>query len=438
MSLLQEVFGVGQDEDVLLITDDDYIADTIAQQCVRLGARLSTFRIHDNQRPIRMLSPVLEAAIASANVILTPFKDLPEEAPFRIQIVSTATKNTASRLGHMPGVNKDVFENCVMKTDYKEIERLGIKLVQALARAENCVLTSAGETDLKLDLGGWQNKADAGIGDIRYYGSWENLPSGEAFKIPVEGTCEGNLVVDGAVPGKTLDQDKHERIVFRIKKGKITRIEDYSDLEFKKMLVEFDKMNPDFRGNIYKIAELGIGTNRAARITPFAIEFEKTLGTVHLAIGDNRFFGGKISATRHIDMLVLSPSLTIDGVKVIDDGKLFESAIEDLMEEDFTDYKSYLKIKLTPEKRVYPSREIGACELKDGALYRTWKSPTGRIFRTRIGNERTSKIVSKAWSLIRHKHYSIGSLAKNLGIDYADCVMIVKMMHDFQVIELSQ
>ena len=438
MTFLKEVFSVHEQEEVLLITDDEYIAATVAQECKDLGANLNLFQILDQQRPIKRLSPVLASAIASSNVILTPFRDLSEEGAFRIQMVGAATKNTASRLAHMPGVNKDVFQNCVLKTDYEEIERLGIELVQVLARARSCVLTSAKGTELKMNLGGWLNKADAGIGNIKYYGSWENLPSGEAFKIPVEGTTEGRLVVDGAVPGKVLDQEENERIIFKITKGRITRIEDYSNLEFEKMLNEIDHIDPDLRGNIYKIAELGIGTNRAARITPFAIEFEKVLGTVHVAIGENRFFGGGIAARRHIDMMVLSPSLTIDGTELIREGKLSKSAIKDLIEENFSDYKSYSRRRLKPERRIYPAREIGGCEIKDDMLYRTWKSPTGRIFQTRIGNARTSQVICKVWVLIKNKPQNVESLAKNLKIPHSDCIKLVKMLRDFGVVEISQ
>jgi leucyl aminopeptidase (aminopeptidase T) len=437
MILMQDVFDVKREEDILLITDDSHISDVIAQECKNLGAQFNLFKLLDQQRPVGRLSEVLASAIKSADVVLTPFKSFPDEAQFRMSIISTATKNVTCRLGHMPGVNHDVFENCILKTDYREIERLGLKLVQVLARARNCFLSSEGGTELELFLGGWQAKADAGVGDIKSYGSWENLPSGEVFKIPFGDNCKGRLVIDGAIPGKVFDQDKNERIVFTVKHGKIVRIQDLGSSQFKKRLAEIDSKRPELNGNIYKIAELGIGTNSAARVTPYAIEFEKKLGTVHVAIGENRFFGGNIAALDHIDMMVLRPTLVINGVELIRDGKISETAMEDILNEDYSDYEADLKTKPTLDTRIYPSRDIGSCETTGNAIYRAWKSPTGRIFRTKMGNEKTSRLACEAWGIIRHELLDVNSLARRLKVEPEVCLRLVEMMADFQVIDLA-
>lgn len=52
------------------------------------------------------------------------------------------------------------------------------------------------------------------------------------------------------------------------------------------------------------IAELGIGTNDQAIITGFTLEDEKVMGTVHIAVGDNSSFGGKIEVNSHLDGII--------------------------------------------------------------------------------------------------------------------------------------
>jgi len=70
------------------------------------------------------------------------------------------------------------------------------------------------------------------------------------------------------------------------------------------------------------IAEFGIGTNDQAIITGFTLEDEKVMGTVHIAVGDNSSFGGKVEVNSHLDGIINKPILFIDGEKIIYSGKL--------------------------------------------------------------------------------------------------------------------
>jgi len=44
--------------------------------------------------------------------------------------------------------------------------------------------------------------------------------------------------------------------------------------------------------------------------------------TVHIAVGDNSSFGGKVEVNSHLDGIINKPTLFIDGEKIIDGGKL--------------------------------------------------------------------------------------------------------------------
>ncbi|MFH0931824.1 MAG: aminopeptidase, partial [Candidatus Zixiibacteriota bacterium] len=69
-------------------------------------------------------------------------------------------------------------------------------------------------------------------------------------------------------------------------------------------------------------AELGIGTNDKARIIGNVLEDEKVMGTVHMAIGDNKSMGGNVSVQSHLDGILLKPTLEIDGQVIMKDGVL--------------------------------------------------------------------------------------------------------------------
>jgi leucyl aminopeptidase (aminopeptidase T) len=57
------------------------------------------------------------------------------------------------------------------------------------------------------------------------------------------------------------------------------------------------------------------------------VEFEKILGTIHIAIGDNSTIGGKVAVPLHMDFMFEKPTVEItfsDGktTEIMKDGKL--------------------------------------------------------------------------------------------------------------------
>ena len=69
------------------------------------------------------------------------------------------------------------------------------------------------------------------------------------------------------------------------------------------------------------IAELGIGTNEAAKLCGIILEDEKLYGTVHIAFGTNTSFGGITKADCHLDGIILNPTLYLDDECVIRKGE---------------------------------------------------------------------------------------------------------------------
>jgi aminopeptidase len=59
------------------------------------------------------------------------------------------------------------------------------------------------------------------------------------------------------------------------------------------------------------IAELGIGTNKKAKDPLNILEAEKIYKTIHMALGDNSSFGGKVSVPFHQDFVLFEPNVII-------------------------------------------------------------------------------------------------------------------------------
>jgi leucyl aminopeptidase (aminopeptidase T) len=197
-----------------------------------------------------------------------------------------------------------------LMVDYEEMGRLTRRWAEALTGATLARLTSPAGTDITIGLEGRKGLSDTG--QLMNKGSGGNLPAGEAFIAPMEGTSQGTLVFDGSLAGwgKLASPVK-----MHIARGKVISIEGGQEADWLRQA-----LMPCGEPGL-NLAELGIGTNPKAKLTGAVLEDEKVLGVVHLALGDNKGFGGQVEAGIHLDGLVLNPTLWLDGRLVIDAGK---------------------------------------------------------------------------------------------------------------------
>ncbi len=74
--------------------------------------------------------------------------------------------------------------------------------------------------------------------------------------------------------------------------------------------------------DVYNIAEFAVGLNNKAKIIGNILEDEKVYGTAHVALGNNKSYGGKIDVPIHLDGVFDKPTVFIDNKKIMDNGKL--------------------------------------------------------------------------------------------------------------------
>jgi len=200
----------------------------------------------------------------------------------------------------------------VIDADYQQIAAKACHIADLLTPAKEVRLVTEAGTELSFSIEGRKGLADTGFYNTP--GAWGNLPGGEAYTAPVEGTANGTLVV---LPHWAYGLD--ERMEFTIQDGCIIKIDGggkYGD-DLREHLLGAG--SPHHRCNV---AELGIGTNYRASKPDNVLETEKIDGTVHIGFGDNAHFGGTVSSDYHDDMVVPEPDLYLDGQLVIQRGKL--------------------------------------------------------------------------------------------------------------------
>jgi leucyl aminopeptidase (aminopeptidase T) len=246
----------------------------------------------------------IAAAMLRADVVLAPtVQSLSHTAARR------AATETGARIATLPGVTEEMLAR-VMTADMEGLRRKGGAIANALTAATEARLTCPNGSDLTLGLEGRMGICDAG--ELTEPGAFGNLPCGEGFIAPVEGTSEGRLVVDGTIAAVGLGDEPAELLV----EG--GHLRSASGERGERLMELLTAAGPDGTN----VAELGIGTNEKAILTGELLEDEKLLGTAHVAFGASAAIGGTVQVPVHLDCLVLKPDLTVDGEPVVRDGSL--------------------------------------------------------------------------------------------------------------------
>lgn len=244
------------------------------------------------------------AAMLASDVVIAP----------TIQSIShtearKAATDAGVRVASMPGVTEEMLAR-VMGADMKLLRKRGNALSRVLGIGAEARITCPRGSDLRIGLGDRTAIVDAGALDKR--GAFGNIPCGEAFVAPLEGTTEGNLVVDGSIAGIG-------RIIapveLTVSGGHLTEASGEDGARLMDMLTEH---GPDGTN----VAELGIGTNEEATITGNVLEDEKILGSAHVAFGASAAIGGEVQVPVHLDCVLLEPTVEVDGAPVVAAGEL--------------------------------------------------------------------------------------------------------------------
>jgi leucyl aminopeptidase (aminopeptidase T) len=305
-TVVRQCMGVSPGEDVLVVcnpvTEEIGALMRIEAQGDGADATLAVMSERDSHaaEPPRAIA----AAMAAADVVLAP----------TIQSLShTAARKAASetgvRIGTLPGVTEEMLTR-LMTGDLDEIRRRGWAIVSALNDGSEARITCRHGSDFRISLEGRMGIVDAG--ELTSRGAFGNLPCGEGYIAPLEGTGEGTLVVDGSIAGVGLLETPTS---LTVRGGHLT---DTTGSEGATLIELLSAHGEDGTG----VAELGIGTNEEAILTGNILEDEKILGTAHVAFGASAAIGGTVQVPVHLDCVLLEPTVEIDGQTIVSGGEL--------------------------------------------------------------------------------------------------------------------
>ncbi|CCO07935.1 aminopeptidase [Desulforamulus hydrothermalis] len=305
---LEVCLGVKKGEQVLVVADRDTrtVGRALWEQAVSLEAEAVWLEMLPRSVNGQEPPAAVAAAMKQADIVV---------AATSKSISHTRTRRKANQSGarvpSLPGITGEILAR-TMTADYQKISELSSRVAELLSKSNQARIITPAGTDLTMSLRGRAAHADTGL--LQGKGMFGNLPAGEAYIAPLEGTANGTLVIDGAMAG--VGMLKGEIIRITVQNGYAVGIQGGQGA---KILEDLLKPLGKEAGNI---AELGVGTNDKAIITGNVLEDEKVLGTVHVALGNSISFGGTVDVPIHLDGILLKPTLMLDGQIILQEGNM--------------------------------------------------------------------------------------------------------------------
>jgi len=280
----------------------------------------------ENLQNERLLRPIMkkiasDSVIQKAEQIIKQYKGHAVDCVIALSNFSTShtrfrdflTRVCGCRYASMPLFDTFMLEG-TMNVDWRALAKTTKNLARIIDKAEYIHIKTPNGTSLSLSKKDRKALPDTGI--LTRRGAFGNLPAGEVYTAPVEGTATGKMVLEWAPTRQLLSP-----ITLMVKNGLVVAMAGDD------VYVSYLRQKLSERVENANIAELGIGTNNAAKRPDNILESEKILGTIHIALGDNSSFGGKVKTPFHQDFVFFKPTVTViysDGSKkqILKNGKM--------------------------------------------------------------------------------------------------------------------
>ena len=213
---IRDCMGAKKNEKILVITDEikREIGLSLHENAIRMGYYALLVEMKSGKINGEEPSPEVSELMQKFDVVFCPTAK---------SLTHTNARRAASakgvRIATFPGITKEVMIRG-MNADYKSISKRTIKLKEILETGSEIRVTAPAGTDISFSIKGRTAYASKGLFHAK--GESGNLPTGEAFLAPVEGTSKGVFVVDGSMAGLGLIKNANIRI--EVENGYATKI----------------------------------------------------------------------------------------------------------------------------------------------------------------------------------------------------------------------
>jgi leucyl aminopeptidase (aminopeptidase T) len=205
-------------------------------------------------------------------------------------------------------VDDETIQPC-LEADQRLIRERSRKLADILTIGRSLQLTTANGTELKMSIA--HRRGNAEIIPLLPDSYYAALPIGRAFVMPEIDSVQGEVVLDGVAGSRG---GASANIYIKVVDGRMTLIKGGKTAD------ELRRRLRQSETSARMVVEIGFGLNDKARLGNSEFEDEKTLGTAHLGFG--RLPSGSKIPEIFAKGILQTPSVTIDGKKIIEAGKV--------------------------------------------------------------------------------------------------------------------
>ncbi|XVH33454.1 aminopeptidase (plasmid) [Haloferacaceae archaeon DSL9] len=303
--------AVQPDENVLVVSDwqvadvAERIAAAAKERDANVTMTLMDPREYDGNEP----EETVAAAMMEADVIITPV----HRSITHSSSVAQAKENGARVISMVKFTEEQLIKGGLY-ADYEGMRPHCEEMARKFTEASEARVTSPQGTDVTVGLEGRDGNAHPGIADEP--GEFTALVHIESNIAPVEGTTDGTVVFDGAIPN--LDIGVLETPVeMEIEDGAVTAVDGGKEAQ-KIARVWAAHDDPA----VYNIAQLAVGMNpECPDFNGWFSNDHGRYGNVHFGIGTSSNLGGTTRAPVHFDAMMAEPTLELDGEVVVEDGE---------------------------------------------------------------------------------------------------------------------
>ncbi|MBN1157687.1 aminopeptidase [Candidatus Woesearchaeota archaeon] len=140
-----------------------------------------------------------------------------------------------------------------------------------------------------------------------------NMPAGEVYIPCSNSKVHGRVVIDASIRTEDKSIMVNNKVTLDIENGTVISIKGRKEAELLQRAIESVEKDSNMPETARMIGEFGIGINPNAKIIGSTLVNEKALGTAHIAIGSNHWFGGSIHSPIHLDQVFYEPIVKVDG-----------------------------------------------------------------------------------------------------------------------------
>ncbi|GAA0286703.1 aminopeptidase [Halobacterium noricense] len=298
-------------EDVLVVTDWKVadVAERVAAAANERDANVTMTMMDPREYDGNEPEETVAAAMMEADVIITPV-----HRSITHSSAVAAAKDEGARVVSMVKFTGEQLVRGGLYADYEGMRPYCEEMAEKFSEASEARITSPQGTDVTVGLEGRDGNAHPGIADEP--GEFTALVHIEANIAPVEGTTNGTVVFDGAIPN--LDIGVLESPVeMEIEDGSVTSVEGGAEAQ---RIADVWEEHDD--PAVYNIAQLAVGMNpECPEFNGWFSNDHGRYGNVHFGIGTSSNLGGTTRAPVHFDAMMAEPTLELDGEVVLDDGE---------------------------------------------------------------------------------------------------------------------